>query len=285
MMGHAVSTSPLQYWAALVREDRTLPWFEAALAIAQDAYPALDFVGTIAQIDALAAKLGSRFAPDAPLLHRLRMLNRYFFDELHFRGNVNDYDDADNSYLNRVLERRCGIPISLAAIYMEIGQQAGIPLQGVAFPGRFLVKLKLADGTLFIDVFAGGRSLSRADLEDRIEPYAKAHALAAADLLPRFLGAASPREILARMLRNLKALYARETDAQRLLAVLDRIVVLLPGDADERRDRGDCYAALGCPRAAIADLQAYLQARPDALDGASVVQRITRLRAQVDRLG
>lgn len=275
-------TTPLQYWAALVQDDRGLPWFEAALAIAQDAYPALDFVATIAQVDAMAVKLRSRYAPDAPLLHRLRLLNHYFFDELKFRGDR--HEDADNSYLNRVLERRCGIPISLAAVYMEIGHQVGIPLRGVAFPGHFLVKLKLAEGTLFIDVHAGGRSLSRADLEERIAPYADAHALVAADLLPRVLVAATPREILARMLRNLKALHVQGADHQRLLAVLDRMVVLLPGDADERRDRGECYAALGCPRAAMADLQAYLQARPEAPDRVHVARRIARLKAQADRL-
>ncbi len=277
-------TTPLQYWESLVSEDRGLPLFEAALAIAQDEYPLLDLADLTARIDEMAQRLRERIPTDAPALHRLRMLNHYFFDELHFHGNVNDYYDTDNSYLNRVIERRCGIPISLAAVYLELGQQIGLPLQGVSFPGHFLVKLKMHDGTVFLDVFDAGRSLTRADLEERLEPYATAHGVATAELLPRFLAAASAREILARMLRNLKGIYARESDQSRSLAVLHRLVVLLPDDPIERRDRGLCYAALECPRAAIDDLEAYLDASPQAPDRAAIGERIAALRVAADRL-
>lgn len=277
-------TSPLQYWESLVSEDEGLPLFEAAVAIAQDAYPLLDLADLMARIDAMALKLNERIAPDAPVLHRLRMLNHYFFDELHFHGNVNDYYDTDNSYLNRVIERRCGIPISLAAVYLELGQQIGLPLEGVSFPGHFLVKLKMHDGSVFIDVFDGGKSLSRVELEERLEPYASAHGIAVDELLPRFLGAASARDILARMLRNLKGIYTREGNQAALLAVLHRLVVLLPDVPIERRDRGLCYAALECPRAAMDDLQAYLESSPEAPDRAALAERIAALKTAADRL-
>lgn len=277
-------TSPLQYWESLVSEDEGLPLFEAAVAIAQDAYPLLDLADLMARVDAMALKLKERIALDAPALHRLRMLNHYFFDELHFHGNVNDYYDTDNCHLNRVIERRCGIPISLAAVYIELGQQIGLALEGVSFPGHFLVKLKMHDGSVFLDVFDGGKSLTRVELEERLEPYATAHGLAVEELLPRFLGAASAREILARMLRNLKGIYTREADHAALLAVLHRLVVLLPDDPIERRDRGLCYAALECPRAAMDDLLAYLEASPQAPDRAVLAERIAALRTAANRL-
>lgn len=277
-------TSPLQYWESLVSEDATLPLFEAALSIAQDEYPMLDLADMVARVDEMAARLKVRIAPDATPVHKLRMLNHYFYGELHFHGNVNNYYDTDNSYLNRVLERRCGIPISLAALYMELGQQIGLALQGVAFPGHFLVKLKLPDGSVFIDVFDGGRCLTREDLEERVEPYAAAHAVGVDEVLPIFLAAAPSRDILARMLRNLKGIYARDGDQTRMLAVLHRLVVLLPEDPIERRDRGLCYAALECPRAAISDLQAYLDASGDASDRNAIVERIAVLRDAAGRL-
>lgn len=274
----------LDYWEALVRDDRSLPLFEAAISIAQDEYPGLDLAETVLHIDGLAARLKSRFAADAPMLHKLRLLNHYFFNELHFRGNVNDYYDADNSYLHRVIERRCGIPITLSAIYIEIGQQAGIPLQGLSFPGHFLVKLRTSEGSIVIDVFAGGRSLSREDLEERIEPYARAHNVAVTDALAAFLTEAAPRGVLARMLRNLKGIYARNGDHRRLLAVLNRLVVLLPSEPTERRDRGRLLADLECPRAALDDLQGYLESQPDALDRDEIQVHIESLRQRAARL-
>ncbi|HEU4622166.1 MAG TPA: tetratricopeptide repeat protein [Burkholderiaceae bacterium] len=274
----------LDYWEALVRDDRSLPLFEAALSIAQDVYPDLDLADVLARVDALAARLKARFAPDAPMLHKLRLLNHYFFNELHFRGNVNDYYDADNSYIHKVLERRCGIPITLAAMYMEIGQQAGIPLQGIAFPGHFLVKLRTSEGSVIIDVFEGGRSLSREDLEERLEPYARAHRVSTTEALSAFLLGAPARDILARMLRNLKGVYERDDATHRLLAVMNRLVVLLPDDGETRRDRGLLYARLECPRAAIEDLEAYLATTPQAQDRDDIRARIDTLRDAASRL-
>lgn len=279
----AMTTTPLDYWSLLVREDASLPVFEAALSIAQDEYPSLDILALLHQIDEFASRLRARLPADASMQHRVHCLNQLFFKELGFRGNANDYYDPDNSYLNRVIERRCGLPITLSLLYMEIGQQAGIPLQGVAFPGHYLVKVKIGGGEAFLDVFNGGTSLTYDDLVARIEPdldtvHTTPNAIAA------FLHEASPRETLARTLRNLKNIYRYDKDWKRLLNVQQRMVILLPEEPTEQRDRGIAYAQLDCPSAAIEDLEAYLAARPQAEDRALIGEQLEMLRQAVGRL-
>jgi regulator of sirC expression with transglutaminase-like and TPR domain len=274
-------TSALAYWETLVREDEHLPLFEAALSIAQDEYPEMDLQQLLSSVDEMAERFKARLVPEAPLMHKLRLLNHFFFKELHFHGNVNDYYDTDNSYLNRVLERRCGIPITLSVLYMELGQHAGLPLKGVAFPGHFLVKLRVNDGTVMIDVFSGGKSLSREDLEQRLEPYLSDQQVSAREVLPLFLETAQPRHVLARMLHNLKSVYQADHDYVRLLPVLQRLVVLLPQQALEHRDRGLCYAELDCPRPALEDLQAYLAMEPQAADAQALRERMAELEKQI----
>ncbi|MEO8938500.1 MAG: tetratricopeptide repeat protein, partial [Burkholderiaceae bacterium] len=260
--------TPLAYFATLVSQPddgEDMPLTEAALAIAQDVYPRLDLAATQSDIDRLAATLKARLPADAGQVHKLRLLNRYFFHELGFAGNANDYYDPANSYLSKVLERRRGIPISLAVLLMEIGHQVGLPLRGVAFPGHFLVKLKVRAGDLYLDPMSG-ESLSREQLEERLSEFLETSRSPPTDAgssafeiaLGQALREASSREILARMLRNLKGIYHGRNDYARLLAVQNRLVVLLPEQFEERRDRGLVYAQLDCPRAAFDDLAAYL---------------------------
>src|SRR6185295_2144054 len=136
----------LDYFASLVAEDASLPLLETAVAIAQHDYPRLDVQATLAEIDTLAARLGRRLAADAAPMQRLRLLNRFFFQELGFSGNVNDYYDPRNSYVHCVLQTRRGIPITLAIVYLEIASQIGLHPNGVSFPGHFLVKLRMPQG-------------------------------------------------------------------------------------------------------------------------------------------
>ncbi|WP_028310251.1 SirB1 family protein [Derxia gummosa] len=275
--------STLDYWAMLVGEDDSLPLFEAAASVAQDAYPGLDLEPLLDAVDSFAARLRGRLTDDATVVHKLRMLNHLFFGELHFRGNANDYHDPENSYLNRVIDRRCGIPITLAILYIEIGRQAGIPLQGVCFPGHYLVKTRANGGEVFIDVFDQGRSLSRGELEARLVNHLPDDADPTLEL-GHHLHSARPRETLARMLRNLKMIHLRDDDWGRLLPVQQRLVALLPDEPTELRDRGFVYSRLDCPRAAIADFEAYLDAAPDCADGPAVRVRIDELRPEADRL-
>jgi regulator of sirC expression with transglutaminase-like and TPR domain len=253
----------LAYFASLVADDASLPLLEAAATVALDDAPSLDVQGVLADIDKLGERLRRRIPSDAGALQRLRLLNTYFFHELGFAGNVNDYHDWRNSYLHEVLHTRRGIPITLALLYIEIAGQAGLVAQGVSFPGHFLVKLRLPRGEVLIDPFSG-HSLSRSALAERLTPHSPAN-LDAADedaLLAVMLRPAGSREVMARLLRNLKAVHHASNDWHRLCAVLQRMVVLLPQSFEEQRELALAWAAAGEPARAAAALALYLQQRP-----------------------
>jgi regulator of sirC expression with transglutaminase-like and TPR domain len=271
--------TPLQYFASLVAEDASLALTEAAVSVAQDEHPQLDAQAVLAQIDQLAVRLQRRLPRDAMPLQKLRLLNHYFFNELGFGGNVNDYYDPRNSYLHEVLATRRGIPITLALLYIEIASQIGLAARGVSFPGHFLVKLKLPKGDVVIDPFSG-RSLSREELDERLAPYRRRQGLVGEHEVPLglFLQAATAREVLARLLRNLKEIHRSAQDWTRMLAVQQRLVVLLPEAWEERRDRGFAYAELGQHLQAIDDFSAYLDHRPAAEDASQLLERIDELR-------
>jgi regulator of sirC expression with transglutaminase-like and TPR domain len=268
----------LQYFAALVADDASFAMTEAAIAVAQVEDPALDAQAVLAQIDALAERLRRRLPADAAPLQRLRLTNRYFFQELGFAGNVNDYYDRRNSYLPDVLRSRRGIPITLALLYLEVASQVGLDAAGVSFPGHFLVKLRLPRGEVILDPF-NGQTLSREELEERLQPYRRQRGLVGDFEMPLglFLQAAAPRDVIARLLRNLKEIH-RGGDEERLVAVLDRLVILLPQAWEERRDRGLALETMGRTAAAADDLAAYLEHCPDAADAAAVRRRLAALR-------
>jgi regulator of sirC expression with transglutaminase-like and TPR domain len=272
----------LEYFASLVADDASLSLVEAAVSIAQDDYPQLDTQAVLAEMDALAVRLKQRFPADAVPVQRLRWLNRFFFQELGFAGNVNHYYDPDNSYLHRVLDTRRGIPITLAILYIELASQIGLTARGVSFPGHFLIKLRMATGNqqgeVVIDPFTG-HSLSRDELAELLAPYKRNRGLQGDFDVPLglFLQATTAREVIARMLRNLKEIHRSAHDARRLLQVQERLVVLLPQGWEERRDRGLLYADLGLDAAAARDLWTYLEQAPDASDRALIADRIKAL--------
>lgn len=270
--------TPLDYFATLVAEDAGLNLLEAAISLAQDELPQLDVQAVLAAVDGLARRLREHIAPDAAPAHRLRLLTRFFHGELGFAGNLNNYYAVDNSFIHRVLETRRGLPIALAVLLLELGEQIGLRVAGVAFPGHFLVKCKIGLGEAVIDPFTG-ESLSPARLDERLALYRQGTGLPDDIELPLefFLRAATPRQILARMLRNLKEVHRAAADWPRLLAVQQRLVVLLPGDLAERRDRGLVLQALGAPAAAAEDLAAYLAERSDAPDAAELRARLAEL--------
>ena len=269
----------LEYFASLVADDATLSLTEVAASLGQDDDPRLDTQAVLAEIDGLALRLKRRIPADAVSVQRLRWLNRFFFQELGFAGNVNNYYDADNSYLHKVLQTRQGIPISLAVIYIELATQVGLTARGVSFPGHFLIKLRMPRGEVVIDPFTG-QSLSREELDDLLAPYKRNRGLLGEFDAPLglFLQAAPARDIVARMLRNLKEIHRTAEDWQRLLAVLDRLVVLLPLAWEERRDRGLVHAELGRGVEAEADLAAYLDHVSGAQDRAAIAERLAELR-------
>ncbi len=274
----------LEYFSSLVADDASLSLVEAAVAIAQDDYPELDTQSVLADIDGLADRLKRRIPADAVPVQRLRWLNRYFFQELGFAGNVNNYYDAGNSYLHSVLATRRGIPITLAVLYIEFATQIGLVARGVSFPGHFLIKLRMHAGTqhgeVVIDPFTG-HSLSREELDELVGPYKRSHGLMGDFDAPLglFLQAAPARDVLARMLRNLKEIHRSAQDWVRLLAVQHRLVILLPQVFEERRDRALALAELGQYSQALDDLLAYLEHRPDADDHAAMTARADELRS------
>ncbi len=256
---------------------------EACLLIAEDRYPGLDAAACVARLDAIAATVRGRVPADASAAERVAAINRHLFEELSFTGNAEAYYDPRNSYLNEVLERRTGIPITLSIVYLEVGRRVGLPVQGVAFPGHFLVKVRLRHGALVLDPFAGGAPQSPASLRSRLEQVMPVAQARAADLAV-YLDAASPRQIVARVLRNLKAIYLQAGDARAALAVVNRLLLVVPEAVEELRDRGLLFARLECFRPAAADLASYLRRRPDAPDAAEMRDRLVALHAAAARL-
>ncbi|WP_077000425.1 SirB1 family protein [Variovorax sp. KK3] len=269
----------LEYFQSLVRSDDHFPLLEAAASLAQDEYPELDVQQVLGDVDQLLARLKRRLPADAAPLQRLRALNQFFFHDLSFGGNVNDYYDPDNSYLNAVLRTRRGIPISLAVLWMELAHGLGLQARGVGFPGHFMLKVTLPKGQVVIDPFTG-KSLSREELSERLEPYKRSSGLVGDFDVPLglYLQPASPREIIGRMLRNLKEIHRAQEDWQRAIVVQDRLVALLPEAWGEHRDRGLAHAEQGNTALAMRDLETYLAHAEDALDLDAITERVAALR-------
>jgi regulator of sirC expression with transglutaminase-like and TPR domain len=282
-------TAHLDAFAALLkRPEADLDLARACLMISQDAYPDLDLEHYLGEIDSLALQLQNRLSAGAAVEERVIALNEFLFQELGYWGNTEDYYDPRNSYLNDVIERRTGIPITLSVLYMELGRRVGMACEGVSFPGHFLVRLKVRGGVLILDPFAGGAPQSEPELRERLArviPEGAAAGVAVADLpLDQFLEAASKRQILGRVLRNLKAIYRDSDRPEALLAVLNRMLVVHPDAPGELRDRGLVYQRLECWRPALQDLTDYLQRDPEAADVTEVRAALVELAARCARL-
>ena len=279
--------SPLQYFASLVQSDAHFPLLEAAISLAQDEYPDMDVQQVLSDVDQLQARLKRRLPADASALQKLRLLGQFFFSDLGFGGNVNNYHDPDNSYLNVMLKTRRGIPISLAVLWLELASGLGLNARGVSFPGHFMVKVNLPKGQVVIDPFTG-QSLSREELSERLEPFRQRNVLDVTNMADNsqdtpiglYLQSASPRDIISRMLRNLKEIHKTQEDWPRMVAVVDRLIVLHPDAWPEYRDRGLAWAVQGEAGRAVPDLEKYLAHAGDAADLDVVAQRVALLRQQ-----
>lgn len=272
----------LEHFAEIVSRDQ-FDLAEASFMLAQDLYPGIDIAAYLGQLDDIAAAIRKRIAGDAFAEQKVIALNYYLFNEMRFSGNVEDYYDPRNSYLNQVMERRIGIPITLSILYLEVGKRLGLNLKGISFPGHFLVKLAVKRGQLVLDPFIGGEAQSEADLRARLAqvlPPGKAEKAQ----LDRYLEPATPRQIIARVLRNLKNIYMQTGKLEQALAVMQRMLLVMPESAEELRDRGLVYHQLECFRPALSDLQNYLRRKPEAPDVAEIHGKVVELKQAAARL-
>lgn len=267
-------SSPRERFAALLERD-PVPLDEAALSIAEEEYPDLDAEEVLVRLDRLGERVRAH-APAPRAASLLDALRRVLVVEEGLRGNEREYHDPRNSFLNQVLERRLGIPISLSVVWMEVARRAGLRLEGVGFPGHFLAKYVSPGGTaVFVDAYNGGDMLSADECVARYRARTGGR-----DLDRRYLASVGPRQILARMLHNLRRIYLERRDDVRAWWVLDRLLLLTPGQAEALRDRGLVAARLGGTAAAVRDLEAYLARAGGAPDADEVRRLLAALRAR-----
>jgi regulator of sirC expression with transglutaminase-like and TPR domain len=266
-------------FAALVAlPDEAIDLAQAALLIAREEYPDLEVGRYLGVLDEMAGTVRGRLRGGEGFGSLIAHLNRLLFDDLGFRGNREEYFDPRNSFLNDVLDRRVGIPISLSAVYLEVGRRIGCPLAGVSFPGHFLVRYmgRDAPSEVLIDPFNRGRILTAEDCPGLLRTLYDGRI----EFRPEFLKRARKRDILERMLNNLKAIYRGHADFHRALRVQHLLLCVRPERPEELRDRALLYYSVACFEQAARDLQAYLDAAPDAADAGEVRKR----RALLERL-
>lgn len=272
------TVTPLSYFKSLVGAEAQFPLLEAAASIAQDEEPQLDIQEILATCDALLVRLKRRVKAEADPMRKLSVLNQFFYTDLGFSGNANNFYAPENSYVNEVLQTRRGIPISIAVIWLELAQALDLQAEGISFPGHFLVKVTLPEGLVVLDPLTGD-SLGLDNLAERLAPF-RQHLGDASDMeapLGLYLQPAPPRDILTRMLRNLKEIFNSQEDWQRLIKVQDRLLVLHPDALAEKRDRGLALIELGQNKAARDDLLQYVLAQPDASDVPEIQRRLASL--------
>jgi regulator of sirC expression with transglutaminase-like and TPR domain len=263
-----------KFSAAVARPEPEIDLARAALLIAAEEYPQLVPEPYLRRLDELAERVRDRqFDETAPVVV-LQELSRVLFEEEGFRGNLEAYYDPRNSFLNDVLDRKLGIPITLSVIYLETGWRLGLPLHGVNFPGHFLVRYNGEAVRLLIDPFQGGRVRFEDEAQDLLDNVYGG----SVRMRPDFLRPAGRKDILVRMLENLKGTYLNARDDTRALACLERILLITPDVPGHVRDRGLVLTRLGREDEAVLALQRYLELVPDAPDRA-------RVKLLLDQLG
>lgn len=278
IVGKDGTTGLIEAFTALVGggvDDDRIDLVRAALTIACTEYPDLDVEHYVRLVDDLAKATESRISDIGDAQETITALNGVLFLESGLRGNRKDYYDPRNSFLNDVLDRGFGIPITLALIYMEVGRRLGFPLFGVGLPGHFLLKHYDVDGReTLIDCFNGGNILSPQDCQRKLdEIYA-----GQMTLRPEFLFAVSRRQMLTRILNNLKNVYLTARNFRKALPIVDLILVIYPRSPEDVKQRAMLHYGLGQTKAAADDLEEYLKMSPDASDSDEIRQTALSLR-------
>jgi len=265
-----------EFRAAVDRPEQAIDLGYAALTIGLSADSHLDISKYLRRIDQLAREVGDRRDPAGDVYHALAALNHVLFRQHGFGGNRDDYYDPRNSFLNEVLDRKIGIPITLSVLYMEVARRIDVPVEGIGFPGHFLVKSHDGEEPIFIDPFHRGEIKLTEDLGQMLEKlYGRKVALR-----PQFLEPVGKKQILKRMLANLKAIYLKSNSVGEALSIFDHLIIVDPAGAEEIRDRGSVYLRMGCFTRAREDFDTYLRLAPNARDAAMVREQISNLEKQ-----
>jgi regulator of sirC expression with transglutaminase-like and TPR domain len=259
------------------REDFDL--LEACFLVAAEEYPLLDVRAEIARVDALGAEVSRRVSGLTNLFARIDGLRTFLFEELGYRGDSETLDDPRNSYLNEVLNRRSGIPVTLSILYMEVARRAGIETRGVGLPGHYVVRVSDGMRATLVDPFHGGHVITEDDCRELV-----VRSSGRASLFRReTLEGTTSRATLARVLQNLKRIYLAREDYPRAHGAVERLLLISPDDHREIRDRGFLHAHLGRTDAAVADLEAYLSLAPRAPDAEAVRGRLAWLQRKLQQ--
>ena len=269
----AFSQARQSFYQEINQPDEQIDLAKAALYIAQEEYPDLDPDEYLNALDTMADELQDHLPQQRYPLRIIQSINQYLYDDLGFTGNVTDYYDPRNSFLNEVIERRVGIPITLSLVYLELAKRIDFPMVGVGMPGHFLIRPDLPEMETFVDAFNQGEVMFPQDCQAKLSQIYHQPVT----LQPEFLESVSNRQFLARMLANLKVIYIQQEKLEKALAVVERILLLFPGIPEELRDRGLIYYQLGQWLAAVADFETYLAEVPNAEDAAVIRRFLNQL--------
>lgn len=276
---HPAKNARSRFAEMVSRQDDQINLDEAALLIAAEEYTKLDVNAYLEKLDHFADLARDRAAGAREAVDIISAINATLFERLGFRGNRENYYDPRNSYLNEVIDRRTGIPITLTVVYIEVARRIGLPVKGVGMPFHFIAKHEAESGDIFIDPFNEGRLLGKAECAEMVAEMSSG----ALDLQPEHLESATKKQILTRMLSNLMGIYARN-DHRRALGAIERILLINPDSAPHIRDRGLLLASVGDRVSAIAELERYLELVPRASDADSVREHVKTIRQFQARL-
>ena len=264
----------------LLASHETFDLVDASLLVALEEYPELDLKRERERIDEIARAGAARVSGLENPFARLDGLRVYLFEEMSFRGNQEEYEDPRNCYLNEVLDRRVGIPLTLSILLMEVARHAGFEVKGIGLPGHYVSRLAFGGRALLVDAFHGGHVITPEDCRELVIRATGRPSL----YRPELLEGASARTTLCRLLLNLKRIYLAREDYTRALSAVERLLLVAPDDPRELRDRGFLQAYLGRPVAAVADLEAYLALAPSAPDADTVRGRLAWLRRRMSEI-
>ena len=273
-----LSSARQNFYQETQKPDECIDLAKAALYIAQEEYPEIDTEKYINILDWMGEELSTRLPATKYPLRIIQNINEYIYDDWGFQGNNNDYYDTRNSFLNQVIDRRVGIPISLSLIYLEVARRIDFPMVGVGMPGHFLIRPDFEDMDIFVDTFNRGEILFSQDCQDRLNQIYQQNV----NFKPEYLTTVSKRKFLERILNNLKIIYVHQQDLEKALAAVERKLILFPDSSIEIRDRGLLLFHLGDFSQAIIDLENYLEIVPKSEDVSTIRSLVSQLRKSID---